>query len=146
AGRNCGCQSGPAVQYAGTGVRYTRCALRYARNQSNIMNATKSERQSGKGRPPAAPAETISRHLGSRVKHLRTERGWSLEALASASGVSRSMLSQIEREQANPTLAVTLRIAQAFGMTLGDLLEMPSATSTVNVIRVEDRAYHYRSD
>jgi transcriptional regulator with XRE-family HTH domain len=92
------------------------------------------------------PAEAINRHLGSRVKNLRTQRGWSLEALAGASGVSRSMLSQIEREQANPTLAVTLRIAQAFGMTLGDLLEMPSATSSVTVIRAEDHAYHYRSD
>src|SRR5689334_4524751 len=92
------------------------------------------------------PTEAINRHLGSRVKNLRTERGWSLEALAGASGVSRSMLSQIEREQANPTLAVTLRIAQAFGMNLGDLLEMPSATSSVTVIRAEDHAYHYRSD
>src|SRR5512134_300844 len=95
-------------------------------------------------RAPLEPTEAINRHLGGRVKNLRTERGWSLEALASASGVSRSMLSQIEREQANPTLAVTLRIAQAFGMSLGDLLEMPSATSSVTVIRAEDHAYHYR--
>ena len=91
-------------------------------------------------------AEAINRHLGTRVKHLRNERGWSLESLANASGVSRSMLSEIEREQANPTLAVTMRIAQAFGMALGDLLEMPSASSSVNVIRAEDRAFHYRSD
>jgi transcriptional regulator with XRE-family HTH domain len=95
---------------------------------------------------PAGPAEAITRHLGGRVKQLRAERGWSLEALANASGVSRSMLSQIEREQANPTLAVTLRIAQAFGMSLGDLLEVPGATSSVNVIRADDHAYHYRSD
>jgi len=56
------------------------------------------------------------------------------------------MLSQIEREQANPTLAVTLRIARAFGMSLGELLQTPSAASSVNVIRADDRAYHYRSD
>lgn len=93
-----------------------------------------------------APAEAINRHLGRRVKQLRTDRGWSLEALASASGVSRSMLSQIEREQANPTLAVTLRIAQAFGMTLGELLQAPSAASSVSVIRGDDHAYHFRSD
>jgi len=92
------------------------------------------------------PADAISRHLGSRLKHLRATRGWSLEALANASGVSRSMLSQIEREQANPTLAVTLRIARAFGLTLGELLEMPGAASTVTVIRANDHAYHYRSD
>jgi transcriptional regulator with XRE-family HTH domain len=93
-----------------------------------------------------APADAIHRHLGKRVKALRTDRGWSLEALASASGVSRSMLSQIEREQANPTLAVTLRIAQAFSMTLGELLQAPGAASSVSVIRAGDRAYHYRSD
>jgi transcriptional regulator with XRE-family HTH domain len=96
--------------------------------------------------PAPEPADAITRHLGSRVKQLRADRGWSLEALAAASGVSRSMLSQIEREQANPTLAVTLRIARAFGMALGDLLQMPDATSSVNVIRANDRAYHYRSD
>jgi transcriptional regulator with XRE-family HTH domain len=100
---------------------------------------------------PAAPAsaaepETISRCLGDRVKRLRAERTWSLEALAAASGVSRSMLSQIERDQANPTLAVTLRIARAFGLSLGDLIESPGATSAVTVIRADDHTYHYRSD
>jgi transcriptional regulator with XRE-family HTH domain len=90
--------------------------------------------------------EPINRHLGARVKQLRAERGWSLEALANASGVSRSMLSQIEREQANPTLAVTQRIARAFTMSLGDLVETPGVTSSVTVIRADDRAYHYRSD
>jgi len=98
-----------------------------------------------KPKTESAP-EAISRHLGGRVKELRSARAWSLEALAHASGVSRSMLSQIEREQANPTLAVTLRIARAFGLSLGDLLESPHATSSVTVIRADDHAYHYRSD
>ncbi|WP_038164017.1 helix-turn-helix domain-containing protein [Verrucomicrobium sp. BvORR106] len=92
------------------------------------------------------PAEAISRHLGARVKQLRSDRNWSLEALAGASGVSRSMLSEIEREQANPTLAVTLRIAQAFGMSLSELIETPGVTSSITVIRHHDRAFHYRSD
>lgn len=91
-------------------------------------------------------ADTISRHLGQRLRQLRAARGWSLESLAGSSGVSRSMLSQIEREQANPTLAVTLRIAQAFGMSLGELVEEPGASSAVSVIRSTDRAYHYHSD
>lgn len=108
-----------------------------------------------KSKPSARPAKAaatpeavlpINRHLGARVKQLRAERGWSLEALANASGVSRSMLSQIEREQANPTLAVTQRIAHAFSMSLGDLVETPGVTSSVTVIRADDRAYHYRSD
>lgn len=105
-----------------------------------------TKRKSSKSKTTVAPTEAINRHLGARVKQLRSDRGWSLEGLANASGVSRSMLSQIEREQANPTLAVTLRIAQAFGMTLGELLEVPGASSAVTVIRANDHAFHYRSD
>jgi len=95
---------------------------------------------------PARPADMISRRFGRRLRQLRNERNWSLETLASRSGVSRSMISQIEREQANPTLAVTLRIAQAFGMPLAELVDAPGASATVQVIRHDDRAYHYRSD
>lgn len=95
---------------------------------------------------PAVPPDSLPLHLGRRVRQLRQARGWSLEALAGASGVSRSMISQIEREQANPTLAVTLRIARALGMALGDLLELPGAVSAITVIRANDKTYHYRSD
>jgi mannose-6-phosphate isomerase-like protein (cupin superfamily) len=56
------------------------------------------------------------------------------------------MLSQIERNRANPTLAVTLRIAQAFELTLAELVQAPHALSNVHVIRVDDRTYAYRSD
>jgi len=99
-----------------------------------------------KARKGMEAPELINRHLGMRVKELRAGRGWSLETLANASRVSRSMLSQIERERANPTLAVTQRIARAFGMELGELLQEASATSKVSVIRANDHAFHYRSD
>jgi transcriptional regulator with XRE-family HTH domain len=95
---------------------------------------------------PVGDPAAINEHLGRRVKKLRTERGWSLDGLATASGVSRSMLSEIEREQANPTLAVTFRIASAFGMTLGELVEVPGATSSVQVFRASDRTQTFRSD
>ncbi|MGE3312395.1 MAG: helix-turn-helix domain-containing protein [Limisphaerales bacterium] len=91
-------------------------------------------------------AEEVSRHLCRRVRDLRKGMGWSLEKLATASGVSRSMLSQVERNEANPTLAVAFRIAQAFGMSLGDLLEAPGAQSSIQVIRGSDRAHVFRSD
>jgi transcriptional regulator with XRE-family HTH domain len=91
-------------------------------------------------------AEAIAGEFCGRVKQLRAEHGWSLQDLANASGVSRSMLSQIERNEANPTLAVTLRIARAFGTSLADLVTTPGATSSVEVIRAGDRTYHYRSD
>jgi transcriptional regulator with XRE-family HTH domain len=91
-------------------------------------------------------ADPDTAHLCRRLRQLRGERGWSLDALARASGVSRSMLSQIERGAANPTVGVAFRIARAFGMSLGELVEAPGASSAITVIRAGDRAYHYRSD
>jgi transcriptional regulator with XRE-family HTH domain len=108
--------------------------------------AAQPKKHAAKPAKPAAPAETSGEHLCLRLKLLRAERGWSLDALANASGVSRSMLSQIERNRANPTLAVAFRIARAFGMSLGELVETPGATSAIMVIRANDHAYHYRSD
>ena len=48
------------------------------------------------GRSLGDPA-VIDRRIAVRLRGLRSERGWSLEELAAASGVSRSMLSEIER-------------------------------------------------
>jgi transcriptional regulator with XRE-family HTH domain len=90
--------------------------------------------------------ESINEHLGRRVKKLRTDRGWSLDNLAQASGVSRSMLSEIEREKANPTLAVTFRISSAFAMTIAELIESSEKQAAIQVTRASDRGQVYRSD
>jgi transcriptional regulator with XRE-family HTH domain len=90
--------------------------------------------------------DAIADHLCDRVRLLRKKRGWTLEQLSAACGVSRSMLSQIERNQANPTLGVAFRIAQAFGMSLGNLVDVPDATPAIDVIRADDRTYHYRQE
>ncbi len=81
-----------------------------------------------------------------RIRQLRTARDWSLDDLARASGVSRSMISQIERGKANPTLAVTLRMAQGLGLSLSELVEAPGQASSIAVIRADDRAHNYRRD
>ena len=136
-----------SIQYPGRAFDILKHDIRYARIFSGIAKAIMNTKRVAQrvGKQTQTP-DAINRHLGGRVKDLRRLRGWSLDALANASGVSRSMLSDIEREQANPTLAVTLRIAQAFGMSLGELIEMPSASSAVTVIRANDHAYDYRSD
>ena len=90
--------------------------------------------------------QSIGHVLRSRVRDLRRKRGWTLEQLSAACGVSRSMLSEIERQRANPTLVVAYRIAQAFGMSLGELVEIPNATQRIDIIRADDRTFHYRSD
>jgi transcriptional regulator with XRE-family HTH domain len=90
--------------------------------------------------------EDVGLALCRRVRELRKKRGWTLEELSAACSVSRSMLSEIERGRANPTLVVAYRIARAFGITLGELVETAEAGPRVDVIRAGDRAYHYRSD
>lgn len=93
-----------------------------------------------------ASIDPASQVLCSRVTELRKKNKLTLDQLAAASGVSRSMLSQIERGQANPTLAVTFRIAQAFGITIGELVDQPWASSTIEVVHGDDPNNLFRSD
>lgn len=61
--------------------------------------------------------------IGQILAHRRTERGLSLQSLAKVSGVSKSMISQVENGQVNPTLAVLWKLANGLGLSLHDLLE-----------------------
>lgn len=91
-------------------------------------------------------SDIASQVLCKRVMELRKKNKLTLEQLAAASGVSRSMLSQIERGQANPTLAVTFRIAQAFGISIGELVDQPWAASSIEVVHGNDPNNLFRSD
>ena len=97
-------------------------------------------------RKPSLDEEPDTGSLCARLRDLRAKWEWSLEALSAASGVSRSMLSQIERGRANPTLTVAVRIARAYGLTLGELVDEPSRQSAIEVIRGNDPAHVFRSD
>ena len=60
--------------------------------------------------------------VGATLQSLRQAQGLSLDELSRRAGVSKSMLSQIERNQANPTVAVVWRLANALRVELGELL------------------------
>jgi transcriptional regulator with XRE-family HTH domain len=90
--------------------------------------------------------DPASRTLCERVTQLRRRNKFTLEQLAAASGVSRSMLSQIERGHANPTLAVTFRIAQAFGLTIGELVDDPQAVGLIDIVHGDDPGTLFRND
>lgn len=62
--------------------------------------------------------------VGARLQSLRQSHKLSLDALSRRAGVSKSMLSQIERNQANPTVAVLWRLANALGVDLADFLSI----------------------
>jgi transcriptional regulator with XRE-family HTH domain len=62
--------------------------------------------------------------LGGRVRELRRGRGLTLEELARQSGVSRAMISKLERGEKNPTLVVAAKLAEGLGVTLSRLAGM----------------------
>jgi transcriptional regulator with XRE-family HTH domain len=66
--------------------------------------------------------ENLSRVIAVHVKRLRLAGGLSLDQLARSSGVSRSMISSIERGTSNATAVVLDRIAIALGVALNELL------------------------
>jgi transcriptional regulator with XRE-family HTH domain len=66
--------------------------------------------------------DELSEGIAERVRLERTIKGWSLAELAQRAGVSKAMLSAIERGEASPTAALLVRIAAAFGMTLSQLI------------------------
>ncbi len=67
----------------------------------------------------------INERIAERVKALRATRGLSLEALAAASGVSRSNISLIESGRSSPTAVVLDRLSAALGVTVASLFEGP---------------------
>jgi len=60
--------------------------------------------------------------LAARIRHERTTRQWSMDDLSSRAGVSRAMISKIEREECSPTATVLGRLSGAFGISMSALL------------------------
>jgi len=67
--------------------------------------------------------------IGQKIKALRSERSLTLDQLAKTSGVSKSMLSQIERGLTNPTLATVWSLTQSLRIDIADLLSDAQSTS-----------------
>lgn len=84
----------------------------------------------------------INTRIARRVRGLRDAHGYSLDALAELSGVSRSNISLIERGQSSPTAAVLDKLATGLGVTLASLFEDSSsgpATEPSPVARVAEQ-------
>ena len=67
----------------------------------------------------------LDRRIAQRVRELRAARGLTLEQLAERSGVSRSMISVVERGESSPTAALLDKLAAGLGITLNALFEPP---------------------
>jgi transcriptional regulator with XRE-family HTH domain len=76
--------------------------------------------------------------VGNRIRRLREGMELSLRDLAERSGVSAPMLSQVERGDTSPTLAVANKIAGGLELTLSQLLRLDEGDG-VAVVRVAER-------
>lgn len=81
--------------------------------------------------------EVSSGRLGERVRELRRRRGLTLDALAARSGVSRAMISKLERGEKNPTLVVAARVAEGLGV---DLMQLAGIEKRGRVVVVPRQA------
>jgi len=80
----------------------------------------------------------INARIASRVRGLRDEQALTLDALAEHCGVSRSMLSLIERAECSPTAVILERVATGLGVPLASLFDNP-ADPVDPMSRGEDR-------
>ncbi|GEP58148.1 helix-turn-helix domain-containing protein [Reyranella soli] len=69
----------------------------------------------------------INHRIAARVRQIRADQGLALDALAERSGVSRSMISLIERGESSPTAVVLEKLATGLGVPLASLFDAPAA-------------------
>jgi transcriptional regulator with XRE-family HTH domain len=101
----------------------------------DIDVAKRSKPRGGKGAAAPTPRNeqttTPLAAISTNLKRLRTRQGHSLERLAKIAGVSRAMLSQIETGKSVPTVSLLLKVADALGVPIANLLVAPASRATV---------------
>jgi len=65
----------------------------------------------------------IRKRLGSNLKRLRNEHGWSQEEFADRAGIHRTYVSDIERAARNPTITIVEKLAKPLKVSASALLE-----------------------
>ena len=79
------------------------------------------------------PGRADSPALGGHIQQLRKKRSLTLEGLAKLSGVSKSMLSQIERGQTNPTVGTVWALAEALTVDVSDLIGVRKSVRRIRI-------------
>ena len=83
---------------------------------------------------------SLNQRIAGRVREVRASSGLSLASLARTSGVSRSMISLIERGESSPPAVVLEKLASGLGVTLASLFDAPArAAAAAPVSRREDQ-------
>lgn len=89
--------------------------------------------------------QVVARAIARNVRRLRTNRGYTLDELASRAGVSRGMVIQIEQDRTNPSVGTLTRIADALGASIAQLVEVTDAPA-VRVVPAAEAVPLWRGD
>lgn len=84
------------------------------------------------------PFDDILTRLPARLKEARRKKGLSLDAIAKLSGVSRSMVSQIERGESSPTISTLWNLMRALQIDFAGLLDETNEQDQIDILRVSD--------
>jgi transcriptional regulator with XRE-family HTH domain len=87
-----------------------------------------------------AADDSLTQTLAGSVRAQRERRSWSVAALAERSGVSRAMIAKIERGDAQPTAVLLARLAEAFGLSLSELIAAAENEQSRRLVRRADQA------
>lgn len=98
-------------------------------NYSTMTEFDASSQTFNVSRGNGTEVESLTARIARRVHALRTGQRMSLETLAARSGVSRSMISLIERNEASPTAVVLERLATGLNVVLAALFEPPTSST-----------------
>jgi transcriptional regulator with XRE-family HTH domain len=127
--------------------RATRKRSELLRRTTSDIKKTAGAKAKSTGKPQAGQNRTIPSEfdLGERLRGLRLKHEMSLESLASTAGLTKGFLSLVERGHKAPSISTLLRLAEAFGLSMGGLLGEPKSTEPAySLVRVRERRKYAR--
>jgi transcriptional regulator with XRE-family HTH domain len=77
--------------------------------------------------------------IGPRLRHLRLQKGYTVEALAAAAGLNKGFLSRLERGTKRPSIESVLRLSAALEVPIGQLFGEQTSADTVRISRAARR-------
>lgn len=107
-------------------------------------SASRKARAAGAARRQLGPDGTAGaasgrEGIGPRLRFLRRRRAMTLEQISQASGLTKSFVSKIERGLTVPSISTAMKLADSFGMTVGQLLGEDHESDAVSIVRKGER-------
>jgi transcriptional regulator with XRE-family HTH domain len=87
----------------------------------------------------SAPVKQERQGIGARIRFLRRQRGMTLDQLSSASNLTKSYVSKVERELSVPSISTAMKIAESFNITVSQLLGEDDYEGAVSIVRKNER-------